>query len=258
VRSIILGAGEGQRLRPYTADRPKCLVEIAGRSMLQRGVDVHHELGIDDIVVVTGYRADAVDRLGLRTAFNPRFSSTNMVESLMCAASFLDGTTDVIIAYADVVYETRVLRALVDSAAPVALAVNTEWRRLWQARMENPLADAETLKLDAAGHVVELGQKPKSYDEVQGQYMGLMKFSAANARRIPEVFDALDPLGPYDGKDRANMYMTSFLQHWIDHVSPITSVPVAGGWIEVDTVEDLDSYEAMHRDGRLREFCQLA
>jgi choline kinase len=247
VRSIILGAGEGQRLRPHTADRPKCLVEIGGRSMLQRGVDVHHALGIDDIVVVTGYRADAVEKLGLQTAFNPQFSSTNMVQSLMCAAPFLDGSTDVIIAYADVVYEERVLRALVECAAPVALAVNTAWRELWQLRMEDPLADAETMKLDAAGHVTELGKKPKTYADVQGQYMGLMKFSAA-----------LDPRGPYDGKDRANMYMTSFLQHWIDHVSPIAAVPVDGGWIEVDTVDDLEAYEQMHREGRLQEFCRLA
>jgi choline kinase len=257
VRSIILGAGEGQRLRPYTADRPKCLVELDGRSMLQRGIDVHHALGIHDIVVVTGYRADAVERLGLRTAFNPRFASTNMVQSLMSAAEYLDGTTDVVIAYADIVYEPRVLRALAVSEAPIALAVNTSWLALWRLRMEDPLSDAETLKLDASGHVIELGKKPTSYADVQGQYMGLMKFSAAEARRIPAVFDALDPRGPYDGKNRANMYMTSFLQHWIDHVSPITAVPVDGGWIEVDTAADLESYNQMQREGRLQEFCRL-
>lgn len=258
MKAIILGAGEGVRLRPHTLDRPKCLVRLAGRSLLERGIDALRAAGVDDVVVVTGYRGDAIRALGLTTVENPEFARSNMVQSLICAADHLDGSDDVIVAYADIVYEPHVVRALIGSGGDVAIAVNTRWRELWSERMENPLADAETMKIDGAGNVVELGRKPSSYADVQGQYMGLIRFDAAAAAKIPAVHAALDPAGPYEGRDRANMFMTSFLQHWIDHVGPIRAALAPGGWIEVDTVTDLEVYEAMARDGRLAAHCRLA
>src|ERR1044071_3517735 len=88
---VILAAGEGTRLRPHTLDRPKCLVPLAGRPLLAWQTDALRAAGVDDIVVVTGYRADQIRALGYRTVFNPRYEKTNMVASLMCARDTLDG-----------------------------------------------------------------------------------------------------------------------------------------------------------------------
>lgn len=257
-RAIVLGAGEGQRLRPHTESRPKCLVELEGRSLLDWGLGVLARHGIDDITVVTGYRGDAVEALGLTTAHNARFSSTNMVASLMCARDKMDGKADVLVLYADVVYEDRLMTALLNTPNDAAsMVVNTEWLALWKERLENPMDDVETLILDDDGCITELGKKPTSYDQVQGQFTGLMRFPAELAARIPEVFDALDSAGPYDGKDRDNMYMTSFLQHWIDNIGRLRAVQVAGGWLEVDTVEDLELYQRLVRENGLDAFCRL-
>lgn len=254
---LILGAGEGKRLRPYTEDRPKCLVELAGRTLLERECDALGAAGIERIHVVTGYRADAIERLGLPTFHNPRYASTNMVASMMAAAELFDGSDDVLVSYADIVYEPRVVEALATADAAVALAINTEWRALWEARMSDPLSDAETLKLDAEGNVVELGKPARSFDEIEGQYMGLIRLRADSAARLGEVHAALDPEARYDGKDLDNMYMTSFLQHWIDTVSPVRAVPVAGGWLEVDTCEDLELYSGLAARAELDRFCRL-
>ncbi|MCP3902664.1 MAG: phosphocholine cytidylyltransferase family protein [Planctomycetes bacterium] len=258
MRAIILAAGEGTRLRPHTLDRPKCLVELAGRSLLLRQVDALLEAGISDITVVTGYRADQVEQLGLPTAHNPRYDETNMVTSLMCAADRLDGTDDVIVAYGDIVYEPRIVTQLAECDAPLATTVDLEWLRLWQLRNEDPLADAETLRLDTDGYIVELGKKPSSLEEIQAQYMGLILIRAAVAPVIAALHRDLDPAGPYDGRDLDNMFMTSFLQHLIDHDHPIRAVPVRGGWFEVDTVEDLACYERLHAEGTLGEYCEFA
>ena len=255
--AIILGAGEGNRLRPHTSDRPKCLVELAGKSMLERECDVLRACGIEDIHVVTGYRADQIERLGHSTFHNPDFASTNMVTSFLCARELLDRGEDVLVSYADIVYEPRVVEALLACEADVSLAVNTRWRELWETRMDDPLSDAETLKVDAAGNLVEIGKEASSYDEVEGQYMGLILFRAAAAGRIGAVHDDLDPKAIYDGKDLPNMYMTSFLQHWVDHVSPIRTVMIDGGWLEVDTVEDLAIYQGLIDEGRLDDHCRL-
>jgi choline kinase len=256
-RAIILAAGEGTRLRPYTLDRPKCLVPLAGRPLLEWQVDALRAAGIEDITVVTGYRAEQVKALGHPTRHNDRYDTTNMVTSLMCARDLLDGTDDVIIAYGDLVYEPAVVEALDAAGAPAAITVDRSWRRLWELRMDDPLSDAETLRLDRQGNVVELGRKPASLGEIEGQYMGLIGLRADFAPRFVATYDGLDPEGPYEGRDRDNMYMTSFLQHLIDRVGPLTAVAVDGGWLEVDTTHDLDTYESLHADGRLDRYCAL-
>jgi L-glutamine-phosphate cytidylyltransferase len=254
MRAIILAAGEGTRLRPYTLDRPKCLVPLAGKPLLAWQVEALASAGITDVTVVTGYRADQIRDLGFTTVHNDRFDRTNMVASLMCARELFDGTDDILIGYGDLVYEPRIIEALAARDAAVAITVDARWRELWELRMSDPLADAETLRLDASGNVVELGKKPRSYADIEGQYMGLISVRADFAPELVAVYDRLDPAGPYDGRDRDTMYMTSFLTYLIDHVTPVAAVVVERGWVEVDTIEDLEIYESMARRGVLDRY----
>ena len=258
MRAIILAAGEGVRLRPYTLDRPKCLVELAGKPLLAHQAKALSTAGVGEIHMVTGYRADSIEAMGHRTRHNPCYARTNMVASLMCAADLLDGSADVVIAYADIVYEPRLIEALRTCDAPICTTVDRSWLRLWRLRMDDPLSDAETLKLDAAGNILELGRKPRSRADVEGQYMGLIKVRADFAPELVACHRQLNPDGRYDGRDLANMYMTSFLQCLIDRGRPIRAVPVDGGWLEVDSASDLELYRRMHRDGRLGSYCRLA
>ena len=258
MRAIILAAGEGTRLRPHTLDRPKCLVPLAGRPLLLWQADALRRAGVDDITVVTGYRAEQVVALGFAAVHNDRFRETNMVASLMCARALLDGSDDVAICYGDLVYEARHIEALAGCTAPLAMTVDRDWRNLWALRMADPLQDAETLRMNDDGDVVELGGKPSSYDEIEGQFMGLIGVRAGFARELVRAYDALDPAGRYDGRDRDNMYMTAFLQHLIDHVTPVAAVVVDGGWLQVDTTLDLETYESLHDQGRLDRYCALA
>ena len=119
--------------------------------------------------------------------------------------------------------------------------------------MADPLSDAETLRLDARGNIVELGKKPRSIQEVQGQYMGMIKVKKEFCSILLAVYDSLDPDADYDGKNLPNMYMTSLLQQVIDAGNPLEAVPVHGGCIEVDTTEDLEGYRQMLNTGTLSE-----
>lgn len=258
MRAIILAAGEGTRLRPYTLDRPKCLVELAGRPLLAWQLDALRQAGITDITVVTGYRSEQIAPFGLATRHNPNYACTNMVGSLMCAADLFDGRDDVLIAYADIVYEPRIVRALVACTEAICTTVDQLWLRLWSMRTATPLTEAETLKMDARGDIIELGRRPTSYDEIEAQYMGLIRVRADVAPQWPAVYQTLDPAGLYDGKNRANMYMTSYLQYLIDHGHPVRAVPVDGGWLEVDSASDLELYARLQAEGRLDQYCRLA
>lgn len=239
MKSLILAAGTGSRLRPYTNDRPKCLVDLRGKPLLDHQLEVLKAAGITDLNVVAGYLAEQIERPGLHREINPDYASTNMVATLFCAAHLLTGEEDVIISYGDIVYELRVLQSLLATDAPIVLGVDAEWRKYWQARMDNPLEDAETLKLEDGNRIIELGKTPRGYDDIMGQYMGLIKIRADHVRKFVAAWTNLDRSVLYDGRDVDNMFMTSFLQHLIDDAWDVRAAFTRNGWIEVDTPDDL-------------------
>ena len=239
MRAIILAAGQGTRLRPLTDHKPKCLVELAGKPLLEHQLATLRACGINDIHIVGGYLADQLRKYDMTLHLNPRYAETNMVNTLFAAEAVMTGVTDLVIAYGDIVYETRVLRALLDCDAPIALAVDREWYRYWSARMDDPIADAETLTLIDGNRITELGKKPRSLEDIQGQYTGLIKVRADHVRKIYQVWRSMDKNTLYDGKDFDNMYMTSFLQYLIDNSWDVHATFTDNGWAEVDCEGDL-------------------
>ncbi|WP_439856378.1 NTP transferase domain-containing protein [Pseudomonas yamanorum] len=257
MRVIILAAGQGTRLRPLTNDKPKCLVELNGRPLLHRQLDILRAAGLTEIALVGGYRADCLEGQGVEVLYNHHFATTNMVSTLFCAQEWMVDGEDLLIAYGDIVYELSVLESLLSTDAPLAVSVDREWRRFWEVRMENPLSDAETLKLNGENYITELGKKPESYSEVQGQYMGLIKVRGDCVKAFREAWQNLDRTILRDDKDFDNMYMTTFLQHLIDTGWTARAAFTDNGWLEVDTVEDLNQYHDLLRSGRLDTFIQL-
>ena len=108
--------------------------------------------------------------------------------------------------------------------------------------MEDPLDDAETLKI-ANGIIIELGKKPKSYDDIEGQYIGLIKISRDTLIKLKKFYNSLNKNIYYDGQNYKNMYMTTLIQLAITHLVDVSPVFISGGWIEIDTVSDLALYK---------------
>ncbi|MGR5409563.1 phosphocholine cytidylyltransferase family protein [Vibrio sp. PNB22_8_1] len=252
---LILAAGEGTRLRPLTNNKPKCLVPLVGRTLLDRQIDSLKIQGVKDIHIATGYCAEQLEVLGYDTSYNEHFQRTNMVESLFSAIEFIQACEeDLIISYGDIVYNPSNLEALLASEAEIALMVDKNWHELWSIRMDDPLNDAETLVLDKEGCVLELGQKPESYDQIQGQYTGLIKIRKDKIGDFVNDYLKLDRQALYDGKDFYNMYMTSFLQILINKGWKIKAVEVDSGWLEIDSTDDLNAYEALYKRNQLDPF----
>ncbi|MBI2969504.1 MAG: phosphocholine cytidylyltransferase family protein, partial [Gammaproteobacteria bacterium] len=130
-RAILLSAGQGRRLLPLTESRPKCLLEVAGKSIMEWQVDALLSAGIDEIVVVTGYRTDLVEAvlaqryagMPVRPAFNPFFDISDNLASCWMARDAMEG--DFLLLNGDIVFEPPVLeRVLGSPVAPITLTVN--------------------------------------------------------------------------------------------------------------------------------------
>jgi choline kinase len=256
-RAVILAAGFGSRLMPLTCDRPKGMVSLLGMPILARQVAVLRKRGITDISIVGGYCAQRLHTLGLPIISNPVYETTNMVESLMCARALMDGTQDLIMAYGDIIYSPEVLDALLVEVGDVIVSADRGWRRLWSARMDDFTSDVETFRLHEDGGVAELGKRPKSLDEVEAQYIGLVRFSARSHARLLAFYDGLDREGLYEGQPYLKMYMTSFIQQLIDAGWIVRPALIDNGWLEVDTLEDLHRYESLAAAGDLSQICRL-
>ncbi|EPJ48870.1 MAG: nucleotidyl transferase [Osedax symbiont Rs2] len=257
-RALILAAGQGTRLRPLTNDKPKCLVPLLGKTLLSRQIQTLDQAGITDILIATGYQAKKIEKLGYPTSYNPRYSTTNMVESLFTAIDFISQGGDLVIGYGDIVYQPENLAALLACDNDIALMIDAKWRDLWALRIENPLDDAETLLINSEGFVTELGKKPDNYEQIQGQYTGLIKIRSDKIDDFVSFYRELNRKVEYDHKDFDNMYMTSFLQLLIDAGWQAKAVVVNSGWLEGDTVEDLMQYENMSKAGQLGKFYKVS
>jgi L-glutamine-phosphate cytidylyltransferase len=245
MRALILAAGRGSRMGALGDERPKCLVELGGRPLLERQVAALRKGGAEAVGVVRGYRADRLQFPGLAYFDNPRWSETNMVVSLAAAAEWLRSHT-VVVSYADIFYRADVVAGLSQTPGALAISYDRQWRSLWSRRFADPLLDAETFRVSPAGQLLEIGGKTTRIEEIEGQYMGLLKFTPPAWRVVESLLDTLD------APTRARLDMTGLLKRLL----AVSAVPIAtfatdGQWGEIDNPEDVQLYEKMILEGAL-------
>ena len=246
IRALILAAGRGSRMGRLSDERPKCLVELEGKPLIERQIAALRRGGVDEIGVVRGYRAEMIDFPGLLYFVNERWAETNMVMSLAAAASWLR-SGPVIVSYADIFYRSELVRSLAAAPGQLVITYDRAWRRLWSRRFADPLADAETFRINAAGQLLDIGGKTKRIEEIGGQYMGLLKFTPHAWIRVEALLGTLDPA------TRNRLDMTGLLRRLLaGRKLAIDTLGTDGQWGEIDNPEDVELYEKMVSEGELR------
>lgn len=256
MKVIILAAGQGSRLRPLTNDRPKCMVEVKGKSIIERQMDVIKSCGIidEDITIITGYCSnvlkDKFKDTGISIIKNEKYQTTNMVCSLMCAKSLMQLEEDIIVSYGDIIYEKSVFKKILEAKDDISVVVDDGWYEYWSERNENPLEDAETLIVDSDDYLVEIGQKTTNIEKVQSQYIGLMRFKGVGLREVLDLSEVAsrrseqgETLWRTD-RSYSQMYMTDLLQGLIDEGIKLRAVHIQRGWYEIDDCGDLKIVES--------------
>jgi choline kinase len=245
MRAVILAAGRGSRMGHLGGDRPKCLVELEGRPLIERQIAALRRGGVDEIGVVRGYRAEAIDYPGLSYFANERWAETNMVMSLATAARWLRAGP-VMVSYGDIFYRGELVRGLAGAPGDLVIGYDRGWRGLWTRRFADPLADAETFRINGAGRLLEIGGKTTRIEDIEGQYMGLLQFT-------PPAWSAVEALlGTLDAEMRDRLDMTGLLRLLLaGEEVPINTFGTDGQWGEIDNPEDVALYQNMVRNGEL-------
>ncbi|MCM1179017.1 MAG: phosphocholine cytidylyltransferase family protein [Clostridium sp.] len=260
MKVIILAAGQGTRLRPLTDNCPKCMVEVNGKSIIERQLDTMRSCGIkeDDITIIAGYCNEVLKEklkdTGIHFIVNQEYETTNMVCSLMCAREVMEAEEDILVSYGDIIYEKSVLQKILDSQEELSVVVDDGWYGYWSARCENPLDDAETLMYDSEDYLVEIGQKTTDISKVQSQYIGLMRFTGKGLKAVLDI--SLEAQTRTSNsvmlwrteRNYYKMYMTDLLQGLIDEGNKLKAVHIQRGWYEIDDCEDLKVVEGELQD----------
>jgi len=228
MKAVILAAGVGSRLLPETEMMPKCLLTVEGKSILEHQLDALNECGVNDIIIVIGYKGDMIKQLiGDRAKYieSKEYESTNSSYSLWLAREELkDGF---IYLNADLVFHPALLKKLLDAKESDAIIFSNKIRK-----------DSDMFKLSMNGNKIHHMDKNLDIEEAKGEAIGPVKISEKGASI---VFNKLDNL--IKSGDKNNWVYPIFSQMSKEHDFfgiECGDLP----WQEIDTPEDLKSARA--------------
>ncbi|PTX42614.1 choline kinase [Christiangramia gaetbulicola] len=237
-KGLILAAGRGSRMGSTTERSHKCLTILEGKTLLDWQLSALRAADVQDITVVRGYRSEMLQG-DFKTAENPRWSETNMVGTLFCAPKM---ETETIISYSDIVYSSDHIEKLKNQDGDIVITADKKWLDLWSTRFENPLDDAESFKTND-GVLTEIGNDEDSIDNIQAQYMGLIKFTPRGWDIAFGTYNSLNK----DEQDKLDM--TSFLSMLMEKTD-IKVAFIEGRWCEVDSNDDVKAYEIKLKENK--------
>ena len=241
MRAILIAAGMGTRLRPLTENLPKCLaVAGAGRTLFDTQIEALRGCGIEDLIVVRGYKGEQFKRTDVRYIWNHDFEKNNILGSLMKASE--EFTDDLLVSYSDIWFEPTIPQALSRVPGDIVLAVDKDWRKTYVGRSDHPLSEAEVVELDPENFVKSIGKIAGQTGAFHAEFIGMMKLSKAGALFLKETYEEVEK--KFSGRpfQRAahfeKAYITDMIQYWVDSGLKIKCHVITGEWREIDTVQD--------------------
>lgn len=226
MKGVILAAGKGSRLNGTAGDKPKCLVDTGGLTLLERQIRALEQSGIDDVVVVVGCQADRVRAAGgsrVRYVENVRFSETNSLYSLWTARALL--REGFVVLNCDVLFHQSLLDDLLVTHQDAALLID------YRKAGDPPYGDEEMKVSVRSGLVVDMS-KVMDPVEADGENVGIVKFGPKSAPHLVSILDRLVAEGAL--RDWAPKAFREFAQE-----RPLHAIGTEGRpWIEIDFPED--------------------
>lgn len=225
IRAVILAAGRSTRLYPITLEKPKCLLKIGDKTLIEHQIEALNSCGIEDILVVLGYHAKQIKELlgnSVSYILNKEFATTNNIYSLWCASDELKGKAFVCL-YSDVLFDKTILKDCLEKEGDIILAVETD-------------IVPETCRVTIKEGQIKSISKEIPDSEASGNFIGISKFSESGSESLfAEIERTLQT------KENMDVYFIKSLDDLINKGQEIYYSEVKGRvWIDIDTKDDLE------------------
>ena len=233
-KAILLSAGKGSRLLPLTAEIPKCLIALSGRSLLEWQLDALSEAGVAEVVVVTGFGDELVasvvaGRHGVRTSFNPFYHVADNLGSVWMARAEFD--RDILLLNGDTLVSPALLsRVLAAETGPIAVTIDEKERY-----------DADDMKVLREGDRLRRIGKSLEPGAYNAESIGLLAFRGQGPALFTEAVDRM-----MRGPDGTRRWYLRAIDALAQSGADVRCVSIRGEeWQEVDYPDDVERARAL-------------
>ncbi|MFC2048877.1 isocitrate lyase/phosphoenolpyruvate mutase family protein [Elusimicrobiota bacterium] len=259
VKAVILGAGapKGTSLQEICKEIPQVMLDINGKSLLQRNIEILTSLNIKDINVVVGYLADKVNIAEINKIVNPQYREKHILHSIFSAEGVLNSRT--LLIYGDILFDRYLTEKLLNAKGDIVLAVDGNYKT---TNIRNKKLDMVQAEFDTTGGVRKLEVKRDnpvkkigkklSEEEANFEFIGLAKFSEKGIKDFKDTFAAAKEkyaggrFQEAESFDMAHFY--DLIQEMIENGYHVNALEVSGGWTEVHGFEDYKRACSMFRN----------
>lgn len=238
---IIIGAGRGNRIMPYSKDKPKSFTKVNGKSMLDRALEAFYQANLTNIHFIGGYLIDIVKNAYPHFTFynNTDWQNNNILESLFYAEEAME--KGFISCYSDIVFTSEIVKKVSESPYDITVAMDTDWFERYKPRTQHPMEDGEKMLVDGE-KVIRISRDIPNL-KADGEFIGIAKFTPKGAKELIKYY--------YKAKKKFNgkpfrgasifkkAYLIHLFQEMLENDVKIHHVDTHGGYFEIDTVQDL-------------------
>lgn len=242
MKIIILCAGKGRR---FNIDKPKCLLNVSGKSLIKRCINAFKFYGFqdNDFIFASGYKEHLIKK-NLQGKFNyvknKKYKVTNMVYTLFNALQNVYDQ-DIIVCYADIIFDKKNIKNLINSKKDIVTLIDFEWKKVWKKK-NKLLDDSETLKVKGE-KIVKMGEKTQDIKNIDARFIGITKISRKYLNKLKFLYkkQLLKNKNYFMKID-----MTNFFNYLIKYKESIFFIKNKGLWYEFDDKNDLRNFKKLY------------
>lgn len=251
MKAIIVAAGAGSRLGELTKELPKPLIDINGKSIIERQILLFKKFGITKIVIIRGPHREKFSFNDVEYVDDDDYENHDLLGSLMVAGNELN--EDVIISYGDVIFDETILEQILSFSGNAGLAIDYNWEKNYSEKSKEFLGKVSvvTIENDSISNIGYYENIVKNPDSILGEFIGIMKLSPQSANYFVTKYNELKR--NHDGKfhDSPSInfaIITDMINELLQHGIKFTPIKISGKWYEIDTPEDLEAAKKLFRD----------
>ena len=242
MKAIIISAGSASRLGELVKDKPKGLLDINGKTLIDRQISLLRKNGIDNVIIITGrHKNFGVENVSYIN--DEHYEQHDVLGSLMAANNEIKDR--VLISYSDLLFEESILQQLLEFSGDIGIPVDLDWEKSYEGRTQHPKSEADNVLIEN-GKIIRIQKEIENTSNHQtvGEFLGLMILSEKGSEIFVENYCKLQQMhrGPFhQAPSLEKAYLTDMLQELIDLGYDLKPIIIDGKWCEIDTPQDLEN-----------------
>jgi phosphoenolpyruvate phosphomutase len=235
-RAIFLAASRGAELKELTEDRPKVLIDINGKPLIEQSIDSFYDHDIKDISIVTGYKKEAFKFQNIKYIHNENYENTNELSSLFLAKKEI--VDNCVISYGDILYRKYILSRLLEEKGDITIVVDA----MLENRAESYTGD---FVLCSRSHTKNFNDAPAELKGIkfssaveasvaQGEWIGLIKTNKVGSEILVKALNELSTKSDFN-----KLKLPDLMNALLDSKVKINVMYIDGHWMDIDTYADV-------------------